>query len=389
MREFARNLAGKFEVTVFAPFDRQAIDDSQFEITVVRSKSCLPVTCDPLQASGDLNEVIKQGLVTKFLLCISLLAFFFQACKLSFRADVICSHWLLPSGLIGAVVSRVLNKPHIIVEHSGALHLLRRVPLGGVLTKFVVSNSNRVIVVSKDLQGKLLALCPSAKEKIDVVAMGIDCSNYSRQIAIETIGPTTWTVNFRLLFIGRLIEIKGLEVLLNALITLPDVHLLIAGEGTKRDEFERLAGRLNVNATFFGQVGRVEKLELLAACDAVVIPSIMLADERTEGMPLVALEAMAAGKPLIASRVGGLGEIIQDTKNGLLFEAGNSQALAEKIKLLFIDRKLQQTLSINARQTVELFDWKIISLQFGKIIQDALRTNGSVASYQSTRAENR
>jgi hypothetical protein len=119
---------GEFEITVLAPFDIQANDTGQTEFTLARSKSFLPASLDPFAASRDLNDVVAPGLATKFLLGVSLLSFFIRAFKLSLSAELICSHWMLPSGLIGAVVARLLNKPLIVVEHSGALHLLRRIP---------------------------------------------------------------------------------------------------------------------------------------------------------------------------------------------------------------------------------------------------------------------
>ncbi len=396
IREFARSLTDEFCVTLLAPFDQQANDDNAEEFTLIRSKSFLPASLDPLQASSDLNEAVKQGLIIKILLCISLFAFLIRAFKLSFRADVICSHWLLPSGLIGAWVAKALNKPHLVIEHSGALHLLKRMRFGSRLARFISSSSYRIVVVSRNLQENLLALCPQARDKIEVVAMGVqsfDLRSDAQDACPAEVGrpePGSPQLQvFTLLFIGRLVEIKGLHILLQALAGMPDIRLFIAGEGELRNRFEALAQHLHINATFFGQVNGEEKRRLYAACDAVIIPSLVLPDGRTEGMPVVALEAMTAGKPLIASRVGGLAEIIREKENGLLAEAGNSAALAEKIRLLIADRELQQLLSTNAQQTAASFDWALMGERFGKIIQDALRTHGSVSSYSSARAENR
>jgi glycosyltransferase involved in cell wall biosynthesis len=173
--------------------------------------------------------------------------------------------------------------------------------------------------------------------------------------------------------------------LLKALAGMPQVQLLIAGEGEQREALESLAKKFDVDADFLGRVGRIEKARLLAICDAVVLPSLILADGRSEGLPVVALEALAAGRPLIAPRVGGLSEIIRDGQNGMLFEAGNSSQLADKIKLLLGDDGLRQRLSSNAQRTAEAFDWQIIGAKFSEILKDSLPLHGSVECFQAAR----
>jgi glycosyltransferase involved in cell wall biosynthesis len=389
IREFGRHLADEFEVTVLAPFDSPVTDAACPEFSVVRSKSFLPAALDPLRAGQDLNGVVARGGITRILLGVSLLAFTIRAFRLSLRADVICSHWMLPSGLIGTGISRLLNRPHVCVEHSGALHLLRGSHFGKYLTRMIVAGSQRMVVVSEDLRAKLLAICPIAKEKTEVIAMGIPGSAFSPCGFNQSRNSEGGNQGFTLGFIGRLVEIKGLHILLNALTEMSEVRLLIAGEGPCRGELERLAEQLNLNATFFGQVGQSEKAKILSACHAIVLPSLVLANGRTEGVPVVALEALAAGKPIIASRAGGLREIITDGENGLLFEAGNSRELTEKINLLWTDHRLQQHLSNKARQTATVYDWQVVSKRFKKIMRDVLRTNGSIESYQPTGAESR
>ncbi|MEW6127390.1 MAG: glycosyltransferase family 4 protein [Acidobacteriota bacterium] len=388
IREFAERLAAEFAVTVFAPNDARAVNDSYDEFQLVRPNNFIPSRFEPMQASRDLNELVSQNLFNKILLLVSLTGFFLRAFVLALRADVICSHWLLPSGMIGAVIARALNKPHLLIEHSGALHWLRGQSIGRWLAKFMVDASSRVVVVSRDLQEKLLALYPQAKGKIELIPMGISVPAFAKNLALNQSAKIRPSVPGKILFIGRLVEIKGLTVLLKALADLPHIQLLIAGEGEQKNNYKSLAGQLNLNAEFLGQVGRNEKRQLLAACDAVVIPSMVLPGGRTEGVPVVMLEAMAAGVPVIASNVGGLAEIIVDAESGLLFEAGNSERLAEKINHLIAHRELQRRLSVNARQLVEAYDWQIVGSRFTEMINHILRMNGSVASYTPARKPN-
>lgn len=410
VRDFARYLTLDFDVQILTPADAKASDTNQYPFQLIRSKSFLPKRLDPLQAGRDLNQLVSSNLFSKILTLISLFAFFINAAKLARRTDVICSHWMLPSGLIGAILAGIFRKPQTVIEHSGALHLLLRSPGGRKITRFIVRRSYRVITVSRELKNKLIALCPEAQDKTQVIAMGISLAGVNQKLTDaviisnqghkRNIGSNTpaespelpaqhsnktadTASENKILFIGRLIEIKGVEVLLKALATLPDVQLLMAGNGSQRIVLERLAEKLNINAVFLGHVDKTEKARLFALSTMVVIPSLILPDGRTEGMPVVALEALAAGVPLIASRVGGLSEIIIDGQNGLLFESGDQAQLACKIKLLLNDENLREQLSVNARQTAESYDWQIIGAKFSQIIKDSLGTNGSVESYQT------
>jgi glycosyltransferase involved in cell wall biosynthesis len=403
VREFARRLATEFDVQVLAPADSQARDVEGEAFKLRRSKSFLPQSLNPLQASHDLHGLLSGNIFTKLFTLISVVSFFISAGRLARHADVICSHWLLPSGLIGSLIAALFHKRHLVIEHSGALHLLMRMRGGRLLSRFIVWRSHRIITVSNDLKRKLLTLYPEAEEKIEVIPMGVEASTVragqapariarsamirlSRsKMNVITAGDSGRRLScpYKILFLGRLIEIKGLDVLLRAVATLPSVQLLVAGDGEQRNAFERLAEKLNVDAVFFGCVGKEGKAQLFASCDMVVIPSRVLPDGRTEGMPVVALEALAAGLPVVAASVGGLSEILIDGQNGLLFTAGNHTELAAKIKLLLDDQALRKHLSINARQTAEAFDWQIIGAKFSDIIKDALPTNGSVESYQT------
>lgn len=131
-----------------------------------------------------------------------------------------------------------------------------------------------------------------------------------------------------LLFVGRLRVRKGVEVLLAALARLrtghPEARLLVAGDGEHRRALERAAGRLGVAdaVTFLGRCDAARVRELLAGAAALAVPSIY------EGMPLVVLEAMDAGVAVVASRVSGIPEVVEDGTTGWLVPPEDPEALA-------------------------------------------------------------
>ena len=378
IRDFARSLASEFDVQILAPAESKASDWPLDSFRLVRSKSFLPERMDPLQASRDFNNLSSESRVVKAALLISLLCFFARAVRLAFKADVVCSHWMLPSGLAGAVIARALGRPHMLVEHSGALHMLARMRGGRAIARFIINNSDRIITVSADLRDKLTELCPEAARKIEVIPMGIrlNGSKKGRTGITESAKPETCLRTPRLrciLFIGRLTGIKGVDSLLRAMKQIDGAQLLIAGDGEMRAELDSLARELSVDAKFLGSVGAEERSRLLAACDMVVIPSLVLPSGRTEGMPVACLEAMAAGRAVIASRAGGLAEVIVDGYNGLLFEPGDHFRLAERLNLVLGDADLKLWLEANARRTVARFEWSQTGLRFSKIIKGILR----------------
>ena len=366
--DFARSMASRFNVQVLAPPDFGAERWPTDTITVSRSRSML-ASREPFQGSRDLNDLSVHSLTVWLGLFFSVLSFWLQAIRLAGKADVICSHWLIPSGLIGSSAALLRRKPHVVVEHSGALHLLGRVRGGSLLTRFIIRRADQIVVVSSDLRNKLLALCPEAEPKLQVATMGVSIKRTKTAAGTESVeeGPTTGAI----LFVGRLIEIKGLEVLLRA-IEGERWRLLIAGEGKLRFVLEQVAAELRVDARFLGHVDAEERRRLFRVADVVVIPSLVLENGRTEGTSVVCLEALAAGCPVICSRVGGLAEIIVDGENGLLVEPGDHRRLREKLNVVMGDTQLRQKLSLSARRTAVTYDWSKVGARFAEIIEGSI-----------------
>ena len=366
IREFARRLSSYYELTVVAPPDTNIVDCENEPFDLVRSRSVLPLKWNPILAGEDLSNAHSKPFF-KLLAIIPLLSFAWCSARLALRSDIICSHWMIPNGLIGALLSFVLRKPHLLIEHSGALHLLRRTPAGRLLARFIVCGSNKVVTVSNDLRRKLETVTGRCATRISVVPMGIVCSDFVSE-RVEAVSSATSST--QLLCFGRLTRIKGVEVLLRAASQLSDVSVSVAGDGPARPELEHLALQLGINARFYGMISPHQRRDLFEAADIVVIPSIQLPDGRTEGLPTVCLEAMAAGKVVIGSRVGGLAEVIVDGFNGLLFEPGSPGDLASKVSQLRSSPELVELLKARAASTALRHDWSNVGPRFANLIDE-------------------
>ena len=188
------------------------------------------------------------------------------------------------------------------------------------------------------------------------------------------------------LFVGRIEQIKGIDVLLRALGLLlgrrpdlrSDVCLLIVGgaldaqddesETEKIQELRRLVHqhRMEANVNFVGSLDQVTLALYYAAADVCAVPSL------TESFGLVALESMACGTPVVGTRVGGLQTLIEDGESGLLVPAGDAQALAGAIERVLTDHRLRMHLAHGARDRAERFTWQSVGEKIAALYDTVL-----------------
>ena len=152
-------------------------------------------------------------------------------------------------------------------------------------------------------------------------------------------------------FVGRVEQGKGIYDLIDAVNevreTIPEVRLECAGDGDVRGALRHVAiSGIRADVHFMGWVSQHSREELLARASVFVLPS------HAEGLPMSLLEAMAAGCPVIATRVGGIPDVVTDGVNGLLVEPGDRDALALALHRLLVDRELASELGTAARDTV-------------------------------------
>ena len=181
---------------------------------------------------------------------------------------------------------------------------------------------------------------------------------------------------FLISFIGRLVPQKGVDVLIKAI---PQVNTLfenctylIVGDGSNRKNLENLVKKLNIkNIIFTGVVHHSRIPEFISASEIIVLPSL-----GAEGSPRILLEAMACGKPIIATNVGGIKDLIIDGKTGLLVEEGNAQKIAEMIISLIKNKKQREEIGITAYEFLkDKFTWERVGNETLKIYNKAIASH--------------
>src|SRR5438552_841720 len=153
-----------------------------------------------------------------------------------------------------------------------------------------------------------------------------------------------------LLLVGRIVPHKGVEHFIEAARYVPEARFVIAGGGSLLEPMRALAESMGVadRVQFLGRVSDEQLPEVYAACDVFVLPSV----SRLEAFGIVALEAMATGKPVIVADIPGVREIIEDGRDGLLTDPVNPRDLAEKIRRLLSEPKARQRMGARGREKV-------------------------------------
>jgi len=171
------------------------------------------------------------------------------------------------------------------------------------------------------------------------------------------------------LFVGKITEKKGLPYLIRAFTdwskTESEARLIIVGDGFLRSQCEEETKLLNVKdkISFVGMKSKAEVKNYLKNSDLLVVPSIIDSLGETEGAPVVVMEAMAAGKPIIASDVGDISEMVNNNSNGIIVQPKDIKALAEALRAIYSKDCLKK-MGKKSLEIVQNYDWKSIGEKY-------------------------
>ncbi|WP_299410236.1 glycosyltransferase family 4 protein [uncultured Roseobacter sp.] len=208
---------------------------------------------------------------------------------------------------------------------------------------------------------------PAHWDKIRIIHCGVTPALY--ETAAGPALPPRSPDEIRLLFVGRLAPVKGLRVLLAALTELsdlPNLRLVLVGDGPDRARLEAAAAPLGDRVTFTGYLSQTEVAQALQACDIFVLPSF------AEGVPVVLMEALASEKPVIATQVAGVGELVEEGQSGFLVPPGDAETLADRIRTLVGDPELRAAMGQHGRaKVVTDFDIRIEAARLATLFAGA------------------
>jgi glycosyltransferase involved in cell wall biosynthesis len=292
--------------------------------------------------------------------------------------DLLHAHWLVPNGVIAAGLSTKLELPLVISLHGSDVAVSERSRWMSSLVRRTFARASAVTAPSSDLLERAQRL--GAKGTLEWIPYGAD------EDALRSDEEAAHRVRSRLvrspddvivLGIGRLIGAKGFDVLIDAVAEArretENVRLVFAGDGDLREPLTQRVRdvQLEESVTFAGTVLRDEIPAYLAAADIVAVPSVHH-EGYVDGLPNVALEAMAAGKPIVATRVGGLPQVVHDGENGLLVEERDAAGLAQAIATLSRNPSLRERMGQSGRALIRSsLNWNTVAERFVSVYERA------------------
>jgi len=284
------------------------------------------------------------------------------------RPDLLHVHWPFPHGLMAIPASTLLGIPLVLSCHGGELLLAKKFGFVASFLRWLFPRAKGVTANSSFTQGLIHKLYTGPVEIIP----------YGLTVEAKPAKPRQPGEFPKLLFVGRLDERKGVRYLLEALpliLAEQPVRLRIVGKGILEEELKAQCQELGLESVidFLGFVTKEELAEEYASCDVFILPSIVDSKGDTEGLGIVMIEALAHAKPVVASAVGGIPDVIIPDKTGLLVPEKNPHALAKAVLELLANPERAKELGNNGLFDIQSrFSWERIILLWQQVFATAL-----------------
>jgi phosphatidyl-myo-inositol dimannoside synthase len=294
------------------------------------------------------------------------------------RFDVLHAHWVVPNGFIAASVSGRREIPLAITLHGSDVSIAEQKPWLARLARRAFARASVVTAPSSDLIQRAARL--GAPGDFQLIPWGADPDLFrpdpegAARIRRRH-GLTDESI--LVLGVGRFVRWKGFDDLITSHARgreqVPTLELVLVGDGDLRGELEAKAVELGAtdSVSFAGMAVREEVNAYLSAADVVVVPSIH-SDGFVDGQPTVALEAMAAAKPLIVTRVGGLPDLVRTGENGLVVEERDPEALCAAIVSLAHDAPRRASMGAAGRARIQNeLNWETVADRLISVYESA------------------
>ena len=270
--------------------------------------------------------------------------------KASFNFDTILAYFAYPDGFAAAIAAKLLKKPLIIKVLGSDINIFMKSKIRRQLTKYAFDRAQRIIAVSNELKNKIIAL-GIPPEKVVVISNGVDPEMFfpmdKSKCRERLLLPADRKI---ILFIGNLIKSKGIHVLLEAFRQLLTVLkekpvLAFVGDGPERKALERNVKENNIDKYVMFKGTRLhEDIPIwINSCDVFCLPSF------NEGCPNVVLEALACSKPVVATRVGAIPEMI-NKEDGILCEPDDPDSLRSALEKMLEKSQTQTHISMELKK---------------------------------------
>jgi glycosyltransferase involved in cell wall biosynthesis len=287
------------------------------------------------------------------------------------NADLVHAYWVIPGGFIGLIAGWITRRPVVATAAGSDLNLAPKLSFVRLLTTLTLKGIDRLLPVSRSLEQLAVELgLPLNKAWTIHGPVGIDIQEFTKTQSEASICEEYKKC---LLWVGHLTPPKRLDTILRAMVKVisnhSDCHLVVAGDGKLRSSYERLAEELVIrtHVHFQGSVPHSQVLQMLPTADLLIHCS------EHEGLGLAIMEAMGAGLPVVASRVGGVPDLVCEGETGFMLSPDDVEGYAERIIALLKNDQLRKELGNKGRKFAEKYLNKdTILSQTEKVYQDVL-----------------
>jgi len=279
----------------------------------------------------------------------------------------IAYHGMLPAYLL----SKIVGIPYVVTCHGSDIRILRKRVTTRLWQKILLHNASHIIAVSNEIKNLLIQEYDIPPRSISVIPNGYD--DKLIKLIQTNIADQATSKNITLVFVGGLRSVKDPLTLIDAFMMISEnqknVQLHIVGDGDLRLAIEKKIKfyGLQDRITLHGHLPHENVLRILSSSDIFVLTSV------EEGLPTSLIEAMALGKPVIATNVGGIPEIVKDGVNGILVPPKSPKSVSEALEKLLANIELRKKLAEAAIESVKDYSWSKIAKKYERIYHKILR----------------
>lgn len=379
LHDLSRGLVAEgHKVFVLAPHQKDILRFQKLEGVEIRRFRYAADRYERIAYAGNMHELVTKNPFNFIIFFFFLLSFLYNSYKLakSKRIDLILSQWWIPGGLIGFLGSIFYKKPLVLTLHGTDIRLLLKSKLFQSLAYPIFKRARYITTVSGFLKSKVLSILPLPEEKFMVVPMPVNPDrfcvlNREKEKPIKSFRPAGKKI---ILSVARFTEQKGVRYLLEALKWLKekgyDFEAKIVGEGPLEKEFKRKLEESSLSSSIhlipMMTPGKLKTY--YQECDIFVLPSV------EEGFGLVLVEAQFCKKPVVGIRSGGITDIIEDGKTGLLALPRDFLSLALALERILTDDIYAEELAeAGYRSAEEKFSPEAIRRKYIEVLKNTVK----------------
>lgn len=375
--ELSKRLAERedFRFVVLTPFRRKTKVFKEKEgLKIYRFRYGFTSLCD-----GAILPNLKKNKFLYFQIPFFIIAAFLNLGKLvkKEKIDIIHAHWIIPQGFIAVVYKKIFRKKSlkiICTSHGGDIFGLQN-PLMKKFKRWTLNNIDKLMVVSNAIKEEVRKLNIRKDLPIEVIPMGVDINAFNPNRYDKKIKEKYDIKGPFLLFVGRLVENKGVKYLIDAMPEViqkyPKTKLLIVGSGPLEETLKNQVKKLNLerNIIFTSALPNNELPEYYATADIFIGPSVVAKSGSAEGFGLVFVEALMSKTCVISSDLKAISDIVKNKETGIQVDVKNLRIFARQIIELIDNAKERERLAENGYKFVKNnFSWDTITNKYYNLI---------------------